>query len=96
MNLRQEGARYEGNLTNHTADLLGGLQANPDPDPRLRGTNDQYDAFRHAYSSARATELSNGNAHIAKKLGDWSETQRIVRSFARNESYEVGVAQGIA
>jgi hypothetical protein len=69
------GLRYVAEHTNQLADSLGRLQANPDPDPRLRGTNDQYDAFRHAYSSARATELSNGNAHIAKKLGDWNENR---------------------
>ena len=51
------------------ADSLGGLQANPDPDNKY--SNDQYDAFRHAYASARYTERFG--SQIAEFLGKSKE-----------------------
>jgi hypothetical protein len=51
------------------ADALGGLVANEDP--REFSHNDQYDAFRHAYTSARFAEKYG--LDVAKWLGDYNE-----------------------
>jgi hypothetical protein len=50
------------------ANRLGGLQSNPNPN--LLGLNDQYDAFRHAYTSALIAQRS---VDLAKWLGDKNE-----------------------
>ncbi|OGT88684.1 MAG: hypothetical protein A2286_08710 [Gammaproteobacteria bacterium RIFOXYA12_FULL_61_12] len=44
-----------GIYTNYLADHYGRLQANPDS-PNKKGTNDQYDAYRHALVSAKLAE----------------------------------------
>ena len=63
INLRQEGARYAGDYTNHIADSLGRLQANPNPQDL--GIDDQYDAFRHA-------RKTKGSGIFFDEAGEWA------------------------
>jgi hypothetical protein len=48
-----------------TANGLGGLMINPDPNQPYR--NDQYDAFRHAYTSALVTKALKETLHNPRK-----------------------------
>ena len=54
-----------------TADSLGGLEANP-ISIGLQGTNDQYDAYRHALLAAELTQVYGAND--AKAITDAYES----------------------
>ena len=53
-----------------TANSLGGLQANPDPNDFV-AHNDQYDAYRHALLSAKLAQL---NEALSKMIMDDHES----------------------
>jgi len=60
---------YLGQETIEIADSLGGLTKNPAPIEEYH--NDQYDAFRHAYTSALISQKFGPD--VAKWLGDKNE-----------------------
>lgn len=49
------------------------LAKRPDGTFQSQGHNDQLDAFRHAYTSGRVTQLALGQQWIARKFGDDAE-----------------------
>ncbi|WP_126944726.1 hypothetical protein [Xanthomonas sp. BRIP62409] len=65
--IEQEAYRHYEQLSGIT------LAKRPDGTFQSQGHNDQLDAFRHAYTSGRVTQLTLGQQWIARKFGDEAE-----------------------
>ncbi|MBB5866600.1 hypothetical protein [Xanthomonas sp. 3058] len=65
--IEQEAYRHYEQLSGTT------LARRPDGTFQSQGHNDELDAFRHAYTSGRVTQLALGQQWIARKFGDDAE-----------------------
>lgn len=65
--IEQDAYRYYEQLTGVT------LARREDGTFRAQGHNDELDAFRHAYTSGRVTQLAMGQQWVARNFGDKAE-----------------------